>query len=72
MLWNTYLFFFMQHNMSFETGHSRELFVTRWTCWVIHIMCRLMKCKVKFDIKRHWALITPMGLKDKHKITVNK
>lgn len=58
----TNLLFLMQHDMRFETGHTRELFMARGAGGVRGRMCGLVESEVELHIKRLCALVTSMRL----------
>lgn len=59
---NEVLFLLMEHNMCFETGHSRELLVAHGTNRIFCIVRTFMKCQVEFNIKGLGALVTSVWL----------
>lgn len=64
----------MQHNVSFETGHSGEFLVTHRTGRVLPIVGAFVQGQVEFNIKGLGALVASMwlfGEKSQEATTVN-
>lgn len=72
--WLTNLLLLMQHNVRFEAGDARELFIAHRTGEVRCRVSGLMQSEVKLHVECLWALVTSMRLQrteDNLKIGVN-
>ena len=52
----------MQHNVRFEAGDARELFIAHRTGEVRRRVCGLVQSEVKIHVECLWALVTSMRL----------